>query len=52
MIQSIVLEWLFLTVQVTSKVKTFNLRTNTAFGEIMVKELYTRVFIRRGRSLC
>jgi hypothetical protein len=52
MIQSIVLEWLFLTVQVTSKVRTFNLRTNTAFGEIMVKELYTRVFVRRGRPLC
>jgi hypothetical protein len=52
MIKSIVFEWLFLTVQVTSKVKTFNTRTNTAFGKIMVKELYTRFFTRRGRPRC
>jgi hypothetical protein len=52
MIQSITLEWLFLTVQVTSKVRTHNLRANTALSEIMVKELYTRFFARRGRLLC
>ena len=52
MIQSIAFEWLFLTVQITSKVRTLNLRTNTALAKIMVKELYARVFARRGRPLC
>jgi hypothetical protein len=39
MIQNIGLEWLFHTVQVTSKVRTLNLRINTAFAAVMVKEL-------------
>jgi hypothetical protein len=51
MIQSIILEWLFLTVQVTSKVRIHNLRANTAFSEIMVKELYTR-FLQGVEGCC
>jgi hypothetical protein len=52
MIQNIGLEWFFRTVQITSKVRTLNLRPNTAFAIVMVKEWCTRFFVRRGRPLC
>jgi hypothetical protein len=50
MIQSIVLEWLFLTVQVTSKVRTFNTRTNTAFREINGKGIVYTIFYKARKA--